>query len=42
MRGTTLRKEIEMTQNDTREGKSVLYWITIGTIFAALFAVALS
>jgi hypothetical protein len=42
MRGTTLNQEIDMTHEDTNEGRSVLYWITLGTIFAALIAVALS
>jgi hypothetical protein len=31
-----------MTQDNTKEAKSVLYWITLGTIFAAFFTVALS
>ncbi len=31
-----------MTQDNTKEGKSVLYWITLGIIFAAFFTVALS
>jgi hypothetical protein len=31
-----------MTQDNAKEGKSVLYWITLGIIFAAFFTVALS
>ncbi len=31
-----------MTQDDTKKGKSVLYWITLGTIFAALITAALT
>jgi len=33
------RQEIEMTQDN---GKSILYWITLGIIFAAFFLVAAS
>ena len=40
--GTTLNQEIDMTQEDTKDKKSVLYWITLGTIFAAFITVALS
>jgi hypothetical protein len=42
MRGTELNREIDMTQDDTKEGKSVLYWIALGTIFAAFITVTLS
>ena len=31
-----------MTQDNSKEGKPVLYWITLGIIFAAFFMVALS
>ena len=31
-----------MSQEDTKEKKSVLYWITLGTIFSALITVVLS
>jgi hypothetical protein len=31
-----------MTQVNVKEGKSILYWITLGIIFAAFFAVAAS
>lgn len=31
-----------MTQDNTEEGKSLLYWITLGITFAAFFAVALT
>jgi hypothetical protein len=31
-----------MTQVTAKEGKSILYWITLGIIFAALLAVAAS
>jgi len=31
-----------MTQVNAKERKSVLYWITLGIIFAAFFAVAAS
>ena len=31
-----------MTQDNAKEGKSVLYWITLGIIFAAFITVALS
>jgi hypothetical protein len=33
---------MDMTQENTKEGKSVLYWIALGTIFAAFISVALS
>jgi hypothetical protein len=36
------RQEIEMTQDNEKIGKSTLYWITLGIIFAAFFTVALS
>jgi len=41
------RQEIEMTQDnenqdDANNAKSILYWITLGIIFAAFFAVAVS
>jgi hypothetical protein len=36
------RQEIKMTQDNANNGKSVLYWITLGIIFAAFFMVALS
>ncbi len=42
MRGTGLNQEIDMTQDDTNEGKSILYWVVLGTIFAAFIMVALS
>jgi hypothetical protein len=32
----------QMTQVNAKKGKSILYWITLGTIFAAFFAVAAS
>ncbi len=31
-----------MSQEDTKEGKSVLYWIALGVIFAGFITVALS
>lgn len=31
-----------MTQHNAKKGKSALYWITIGTLFTAFFAVVLS
>ena len=31
-----------MTQDNANEGKSFLYWITLGIIFAAFFTVALT
>jgi len=31
-----------MTQNNANNGKPVLYWITLGIIFAAFFMVAAS
>jgi hypothetical protein len=37
-----MKKEIEMMQVNAKEGKSILYWITLGIIFAAFFTVALS
>jgi hypothetical protein len=36
------RQEIEMTQDDAKNEKSILYWITLGIIFAAFFTIALS
>jgi len=42
MRGITLNQEIDMTHEDTKEGRSVLYWIALGTIFVAFITVALS
>jgi len=36
------RQEIEMTQDNAKNEKSTLYWITLGIIFAAFFTVALS
>jgi len=36
------RQEIEMTQDNENNGKSILYWITLGIIFAAFFLVAAS
>jgi hypothetical protein len=42
MRGTELNQEIDMTENNTKESKSILYWITLSTIFVAFIAVALS
>jgi hypothetical protein len=42
MRGIGRKKEIDMTHEHTKEGKSLLYWITLGTIFAAFITVALS
>jgi hypothetical protein len=35
-------KDIEMTQDNAKEGDSILYWITLGIMFAAFFAVAVS
>jgi hypothetical protein len=34
--------ESKMTQGNAKEGSSVLYWITLGIMFAAFFTVALS
>jgi hypothetical protein len=31
-----------MTQDNDKEGNSILYWITLGIMFAAFFAVAAS
>lgn len=31
-----------MTQDDTNEGKPVLYWVSLGIIFAAFIAVVLA
>ena len=31
-----------MTRNNAKESKSIMYWITLGIIFAAFFAVAAS
>ena len=42
MRGIGLNQEIDMTQDNTSEGKSILYWIVLGTIFAAFIMVTLS
>jgi hypothetical protein len=42
MRGTEPSQEVDMTQENTNEGKSILYWIALGTIFAAFITVALS
>ncbi len=42
MRGTAPSQEIDMTHEHAKEGKSVLYWITLGIMFAAFFAVAAS
>ena len=36
------RQGIEMTRDNSNNGKSVLYWITLGIIFAAFFMVAAS
>jgi len=35
-------QEIEMTQDNSKGRKSVLYWITLTIIFAAFITVALS
>jgi hypothetical protein len=42
LRGTERSQEVDMTQENIKEGKSVLYWIALGTIFAAFIMVALS
>jgi hypothetical protein len=31
-----------MTQDNAKQGNSIMYWITLGIIFAAFFAVAVS
>jgi hypothetical protein len=31
-----------MTQEDSKEKRSILYWIALGTMFAAFITVALS
>jgi hypothetical protein len=31
-----------MTQDNTEEGRSIWYWITLAIMFAAFFAVAMS
>jgi len=36
------KKEIEMTKVNAKEGNSILYWITLGIMFAAFFAIAAS
>jgi hypothetical protein len=36
------QQEIEMTQDNSNSGKSALYWITLGIIFAAFFMLAAS
>jgi len=42
VQGGAERQEIEMTQDNAKTGKSILYWITLGIIFAAFFTIALS
>jgi len=36
------QREIRMTKDDAKEKKSLLYWFTLGIIFASFFAVALT
>jgi len=42
VQGEVGQQEIEMTQDNPKNGKSVLYWITLGVIFAGFFMVAMS
>ena len=41
-RGTERSQEAEMNQENAKEKKSALYWITLGTIFGAFVMVILS
>jgi len=36
------KKEVEMTQVNGKRGRSILYWITLGIMFAAFFTIAAS
>jgi hypothetical protein len=36
------KKEIEMTKVNAKERNSILYWIMLGIMFAAFFAIAAS
>jgi hypothetical protein len=42
VQGEVGQQEFEMTQDNTKNEKSILYWITLGIIFAAFFMVAAS
>ncbi len=36
------KKELDMTQINSKRGRSILYWITLGIMFAAFFTIAAS